>query len=107
LGLLGFGAPRYIPSAHPAASLAYLVHADVVTDGTKKAADKILQAAQAIAPVGETGDLRDSGHVNEIEGGHEVVFDVPYAVYVEFGTSDTPTFAFLRKGVEAAGYSLG
>jgi hypothetical protein len=104
LGLLSFGKPTYVPPGN--ASFAYLVHADAVTDGTKKAADKILESARSIAPQ-ETGALAESGHVNEIDGGHEVVFDTPYAVYVEFGTSDTPTFAFLRKGVEAAGYSLG
>ena len=84
-----------------------------VEAATHKAVDeighKILASAQAQAPV-LTGALRESGTFT-MEGsiGH-VVFGggiVDYAVYVEFGTNDTPTFAFLRRGAEAAGYPVG
>lgn len=74
-----------------------------------KAGEKILAAANNIVPV-DTGALQESGHVElDIRGPHliaHVTYSTPYAVYVEFGTSDTPTFAMLRRGAESAGFSL-
>lgn len=74
---------------------------------TEEAAD----AARSIAPY-RTGEYHDSIHVEESEGQSDVpgtvvlVADAPHAVYVEFGTSDTPTFAPLRRGMEAAGFDM-
>jgi len=85
-------------------------HVEVRSE-VEKAAEKILAAANAIVPV-DTGALKDSGHidVDVDEQGHliaHVIYSTSYAVYVEFGTSDTPTFAMLRRGAESAGYKLG
>ena len=52
-------------------------------------ATKVLETAQDIVPV-DTGELRDSGHVEVTQAGKTVaaavVFDAPHSVYVEFGT---------------------
>ena len=52
-------------------------------------AEKVLAVAQSIVPV-DTGELRASGHVvvrtDASKAAAAVVFDAPYAVYVEFGT---------------------
>lgn len=57
---------------------------------TNAAAQIILAHAQDIVPV-RSGDLRASGHVVEASADGktavaQVVFDAPYAAYVEFGT---------------------
>ena len=74
-----------------------------------KAAAKILESANSIVPV-DTGALQESGHVEvSLRDGHliaRVTYSTEYAVFVEFGTSDTPTFAMLRRGAESAGFSL-
>lgn len=57
-----------------------------------EAASKIAERAQAIAPV-DSGEYRDSIHVED----GLVVADSEHAVFVEFGTIDTPTFAPLRR----------
>ena len=105
--MFSFGRPVYVPPVNLLASLAALAASNAVKEGTRGASEKILEESRSLAPR-LTGALASSGHVEEIEGGSgfEVVYDVSYAVYVEFGTSDTPTFAFLRRGVEAAGYDL-
>lgn len=60
-----------------------------------------LENVQAATPT-DTGTLRASFEAS-LGGGNEVEVstDVPYWVYVEFGTSDTPTFAMMRRGLEA------
>jgi len=62
--------------------------------------DQIYEAALADAPV-DTGAYRDSLFM---DGGLEptVGSDIRYAGYLEFGTSDTPVFATLRRASEAA-----
>ena len=84
-------------------------HAEV-EDEIRKAGEKVLAAAKQLCPV-DTGALQESGHVEMSERNGQLValvtFSTRYAVYVEFGTIDTPTFAFLRGGAEAAGYRLG
>jgi len=74
-----------------------------------KAARKILDSANTLVPA-RTWALRDSGHVElDVRDGQlvaHVTYSTRYAVYVEFGTSDTPTFAMLRRGAEAAGFTL-
>lgn len=51
----------------------------------------VLETAESIVPV-DTGELRDSGSVELIEGGVRpsaaVVFDSEHAAYVEYGTGD-------------------
>ncbi len=88
--------------------LAIIGKNDKLQNEVEEAANKILDAAKSIVPV-NTGALQDSGRIEITEEGAIVVFgggDTYYAVFVEFGTSDTPTFAFLRRGAEAAGYAL-
>lgn len=50
----------------------------------------VLEEAEAIVPA-DTGELRESGHVETVESSGPkpsaaVVFDTPYAAYVEYGT---------------------
>lgn len=65
--------------------------------------DAVAEYAKSIAPR-DTGRYRDSieSHV-ELGAGWTAIVSahVPYARYVEFGTVDTPTFATLRKALEA------
>jgi hypothetical protein len=73
-------------------------------DCKRTVGEEIVSQAQAVAPV-ETGAYRDSIHVEaDLEGETAVAADVDYAVFIEFGTSDTPTFAPLRRGATGAGY---
>lgn len=62
-----------------------------IDQGTFDAATMVLDLAKQLAPV-DTGRLRDSGHVvPDAPNGaavYHVVFDVPYAVYVEEGTTN-------------------
>jgi len=64
------------------------------------ATPQIEEAARAIAPV-RTGAFQDSIQ-SEVIGTHGRVWsDIRYAAYLEFGTSDTPTFATLRRATDA------
>jgi HK97 gp10 family phage protein len=76
----------------------------------KEKAERILDAAKDNAPV-DTGALRDSGHIDEKEGGqyYEIIFDAPvlsgdgsYARYVEEGTSKMDAQPYLRPAILAA-----
>lgn len=71
----------------------------------KAEAEQAAAAARAVAPVA-SGAYRDSIHVEPTDEGFQVVADVGYAGIIEFGSSDTPTFAPLRRGAEAAGLDL-
>lgn len=52
----------------------------------ERSAEIVLEEAEAIVPV-DTGDLRDSGHVEAVSDIQAaVVFDSDHAVYVEYGT---------------------
>ena len=88
---------RYVPNVpgiNAAATAAGTVGVKLVTDMT-------VDIARDTAPV-LTGTYRESikQRVLGLEG---VVFsDIRYAPYLEFGTSDTPTFATLRRASEAA-----
>jgi HK97 gp10 family phage protein len=72
-------------------------------------ANKILAAAKDNAPV-DTGELRDSGHVEQKdEITYDIVFDAPvlngsgsYARYVEEGTSKMDAQPYLRPAILAA-----
>jgi len=86
-----------------------IAHVPAVQQGLDDAATKILAVSQQLVPV-RTGKLQGTGRVVRGDGESYVVYgggEVDYAAYVEFGTSDTPAFAYLRRAVEAAGYSFG
>lgn len=55
----------------------------------EQGAAAVLETAESIVPV-DTGDLRESGHVELLKSGSQpsaaVVFDTEYAAYVEYGT---------------------
>ena len=86
---------KYIPNI-PAIEIA---GAEAGTLGVFLATPKVEQAAKSIAPV-RSGAFRDS-ITSEISGLRGVVYsDIRYARYLEFGTSDTPTFATFRRASE-------
>lgn len=77
-------------------------------------ADKAAEAVRSIAPVGDSPEgehYRDQieGVVRLGRGGliGRVIAKKFTAVFLEFGTSDTPVFAPLRRGVEMIGLRLG
>lgn len=73
----------------------------------KHSADEAAEAARGLAPV-RTGDYRDSieGQSLPSEGKARVVAKDFKSIWLEFGTIHTPTFATLRRGVEAAGLRI-
>lgn len=78
-------------------------------DSLGSAANKIADTAKSIAPV-RTGAYRDS--IEGIDGleksevlGRVIAKDFK-AHWIEFGTTDTPTFAVLRKAAELNGYQV-
>ena len=92
---------KYNPAA--TALLARTV-AMVETLGAK--ADEGAEACRSIAPV-LTGDYRDgivgeSGLVKGMAAGRVNAHDFK-SHWIEFGTTDTPTFAVLRRGLESIG----
>ena len=98
--MITFGTPRITVASNFAP---FLIGNALVDAGLKKIADQILSAAQTLVPR-DTGSLANSGRVMvDSNGWVHVVFGegLTYAVYVEFGTSDTPTFAFLRRAAES------
>lgn len=72
----------------------------------KRGAQAAADEARRMAPV-DTGEYRASIRVVETADGARVVADDDKATYIEFGTSDTPAFAPLRRGTEAAGLRIG
>jgi len=72
-----------------------------VDAGAEVGAQAVLNVAEATVPV-DTGTLRDSLHVDQDTDGVLVGSDVPYAVFVEYGTSDTPSQPFLRPALDSA-----
>jgi HK97 gp10 family phage protein len=78
-----------------------VLHSVPVGIGVEEAAQQVAAVAREKAPV-DTGALRDSITVVEAEGNsRDVIADVRYANFVEFGTSDTEPEPFLRPAVEA------
>jgi HK97 gp10 family phage protein len=76
----------------------------------KEKAERVCELAKSNAPV-LTGNLRDSGHVEEKEKGvvYEIVFDATgddggdsYARWVEEGTSKMDAQPYLRPAILAA-----
>jgi hypothetical protein len=68
----------------------------------RRAGEQAAQEAQRLAPV-DTGEYRSSIRVVDTPTGARVVAEDDKATYIEFGTEDTPAFAPLRRGTEAAG----
>lgn len=64
------------------------------------AANEVATVARQLAPV-DTGALRDSIHVDLVDGEAEVIADVPYAIFVEFGTSVDEAQPYLRPAADA------
>ena len=61
---------------------------------TLDVAEQVAEAAREMAPV-DTGRLRGSIVVEANGNNHAVVTDVPYAPFLEFGTSQMPAQPFL------------
>lgn len=78
-----------------------LAHALVARIG-----EEVRERAERLAPT-DTGALAASIHVEveSVDGhpGAAVIADVPYAGYVETGTSDTPAQPYLRPAIEQIG----
>ena len=94
---------KFVPNP---AGIEALAATAAMEEAMREKAENVLKVAQGIAPV-ETGAYRDSLHVESgIDGGkaHATVGDdVRYGAYVEFGTSDTPAHATLRRALESGG----
>ena len=83
---------------------------------SRQLATQMHDDAQVIADNGRmlapflTGEYRDSIHVEDfLEDGlvkSRAIAGSDHALPVELGTSDTPTFAPLRRGAELAGFRL-
>ena len=85
---------------------------------SKSKAEKILSISQDLVPVGETGNLKASGHIREAvelssEGAWQIIYDVPipddkggkwasYAVFLEMGTSKMSAQPYLRPAIDQA-----
>lgn len=71
-------------------------------------AEHIAEDAASRAPV-DTGELRDSIHVEGRGMASVIVADAGHAAYVEYGTSRSPAQPYLHPAVEAArsGYLSG
>jgi hypothetical protein len=86
---------KYVPNI-PAIEAYSVV---VGTAGVELLTGMIVDEAKATAPV-LTGAYRNSLE-KRVVGLDGIVFsDIEYAPYLEFGTSDTPTFATLRRASE-------
>ena len=79
-------------------------HSEEARDYALRKAREAAQYARESAPVA-TGAYRDSIEADVVEEDDgwkgRVVAGASYSVYLEFGTSDTPTFATLRRAGEA------
>lgn len=77
-----------------------------IGDALRSVADDAANAARMFAPV-RTGAYRASiaSSVERSGDGYEARAgaSVPYALFIEYGTNDTPAFSPLRKGIAAAG----
>lgn len=68
---------------------------------TQRTGERTASRARQIAPK-RTGTLANSIDFVEKEDGGELRVTVPYAAYVEFGTSDTPAQPFARPALAEA-----
>lgn len=67
----------------------------------RKAAEEAAQVARSNAPV-DSGELRESIHVEETDDGYAVVAEAPHAAFVEFGTGITGRSAGYPTSEDAA-----
>ena len=72
-----------------------------VKSDTKAPTAKVVQRAKALAPVGDTGRLRASIHLEEREDAdgsfyYAVTYGVPYGGFVELGTVHIQARPYLR-----------
>lgn len=99
-------ATRFIPN--PAGIAGIASSADLVA-ALKAVAEEAASNARAVAPE-DSGDYIDGIGVDAgLEDGKalaRVNADDPASGYIEFGTEDTPTFAPLTRGAEAAGLDV-
>lgn len=63
--------------------------------------ERVVEIAKQIAPV-DTGAYQDSIRLEHFPFHVEVVADISYAGYLEFGTGDTPAFHTLETALETA-----
>lgn len=77
--------------------------AEIVTPDMRRRAERVAEVAKADAPK-RTGDWAESIHVEEHvrPGGFRVGSDDRRSVHIEYGTSDTPEHATLRRALDAA-----
>ncbi len=77
--------------------------AEIVTPEMAERAEKVAARAKATAPR-RSGRWADSIHVEPHlrPGAFRVGSDDPRSVHIEYGTSDTPEHATLRKALDAA-----
>lgn len=66
---------------------------------TQRVAEQVAEIARDMAPV-DTGRLRGSIDVQRDGNNHAVVTDVPYAPFIEFGTTRMPAQPFLGPAAE-------
>ncbi|MFE4991425.1 HK97 gp10 family phage protein [Streptomyces mirabilis] len=86
------------------AAIASLVHEQFVQDDLHERASRVVSAAQANAP-SETGRYRNSIHAEDgPDGSVLIVSDVPYAIYIEYGTRerDHPAHHTIGNALDAA-----
>lgn len=99
-------ASRFVPNP---GFLAEFSRSKQLLDVLKGKADEAADNARAVAPV-QFGDYQDGIEaVSGIEGGMavgRVNANHFTSHWIEAGTSDTPTFAPLRKGAEATGLNF-
>ncbi len=86
---------KYVPNP-----LGIKVSGDLAgTIGVKEWLELALEEARSIAPV-DTGAYRNSLGTSQQGPRGQLEADIRYAIYLEFGTSDTPIFATLRRASE-------
>ena len=94
------GVPQLLARFTAAAALGQVA----ATTATTVMSEDVASDARSRAPV-DTGALRDS---IDVQPG-KVTVSVPYAAFVEYGTSDTPAQPFLRPAADTVedGHALG
>ena len=80
---------------------------DELKDELQKTTKKIEADIKADAPVGKTGDLKESVSGSTIDNGEgaKFVVDVPYAPYLEFGTIEKVDLNYIGE-IDADDYAL-
>jgi HK97 gp10 family phage protein len=82
------------------AQLYAIADADYVPALAKGVEQEILPEMRALTPV-DTGNLRDSEHVEVTENSVTLVAGTDYALFVEFGTSKMSAQPYMRPAIDA------